>query len=150
MRLILIALLFSSCSTNDHVIKQVLVDKGPWIRSAEGASLNFQRLDTSYVVSPNFKEKLSMAKKRHDLFLFFGGVVVLAALVTWFIKKGNQGDVGFAHLAVLLAALMACGAAIGGSVDWVHEYETTITKAEYDLNIQTNGDLSAFWAKQPI
>lgn len=141
----LLLILAVSCSTNDSAIQATTVQwTGAWVLDSAG-NQNVQVMDTLYTVQPSGVEKVHMTRKRGDLWVFGIGLVVLISVIVWYIITTSRGNDKPAFVAVLTAAIMGCGAMIGGSVDWVHTLQETIPKHQYDSLINKDGNLHSFW-----
>lgn len=138
--------LLIACSTNDSKIQATTIQpSGSWILSAD-LTHNIQVMDTLYTVQPSGVEKVQMAKRRGDIWIFYLGIAFLLAVITWFIIVTSRGDTKIAYIVILCASIAVGGGMIGGSVDWVHTLQETIPKHQYDSLINKDGNLHAFWS----
>lgn len=138
-------LLFVACSTNDHDVEGIDVVQSGW-QLAPDSLRNIPAYDTAYMVEPSGVEKWHYAADRGDLWVCVAGIIVLAIVILWYIFRNNSGDDKPGYIIPVVIAIMACGAIIGGSVDWERSnMGRDIPKPVYDSLMRANGDLHAYW-----
>lgn len=147
MVLILVALLFASCSSIDSniVARDILTDSTKYDASVIDPVTHKPAViqDSLYRVQPNYSEKVALAKHLHTVWMLWLGVIVGAAVIT-FASIWLNGDGGFSAVAVIMFGILIVGAGLK-SVDWSATKDAQIEKAVYEQEMTQYGNLNHWW-----
>lgn len=142
-------ILLASCQQYDNSIHGTTITPGKFVPTydSSGKAIGTHQVqDTSYLVVPTWSQAWTWSGERGNRWLFWLGIVLLAAGIGLFIKFNNSGSAGMPAVIALIICIIVSGSLIGGSLEWEKTgMQQEIRSTQYDSLMHYPGNLGPFW-----